>query len=176
MRSRTLAARCAIVATMFVACGGHADDGSPSAGPFQDRSSSDEPTAGVGGVRAAQPMYERSSAIGQAGVTNTFRPVQAEHVLTHNVSFAQVSDVAPLACASADLSVFDRTCATASDCTTVTIGLVCGQGCACGPPVLSLGGIASYEVTLASLSSGASPNFCSCPTPSAPQCVQGRCQ
>lgn len=78
-------------------------------------------------------------------------------------------------CVILDLSTYDRSCTSDSDCLAVTSGLACGSACLCPNDAINAIGRTRYERAIAPLSGAAST--CSCPVERAlnPVCVQGVC-
>jgi hypothetical protein len=75
-------------------------------------------------------------------------------------------------CVNVDLSTYDRSCDTASDCIYIAAGTICSGACACGNAVVNAAGQARYQQTLAPLPRGP---VCHCPNEPIPQCVEGEC-
>ena len=76
-------------------------------------------------------------------------------------------------CVDIDLSSYDTSCQTDSDCIDVNAGTFCaGYTCACGGSTINIDGEARYNAAFYSIP--AAPG-CSCPYLGNPRCVQARC-
>jgi hypothetical protein len=74
-------------------------------------------------------------------------------------------------CVDIDLSTFDRSCMTMSDCIEITAGTICTGGCSCGGSSINQSGQARYDAAINSIMTAA----CPCVFPGTPTCVQGEC-
>jgi hypothetical protein len=74
-------------------------------------------------------------------------------------------------CVNIDLSTYDQSCNTASDCTTILTGQVCNGACECLGSPINVSGEAQYEQATQSIMFGE----CGCPSEGALACVQGTC-
>jgi hypothetical protein len=157
MRFRRLAAHVLAMSLLAAcgACGGDAGPPSPSplssddAGPSRDGSS--PPSVDAAGT--VHPPYNPGGAV-------------------------QVLDGGPV-CVDVNLAAFDRSCATASDCRSITAGEICSDACVCPNAVISANGMAAYEQTIAPLQRGVQLSrqaVCGCPPQNAPLCAQGLCE
>jgi hypothetical protein len=83
-------------------------------------------------------------------------------------------EVTRLGCVNVDLSTYDRSCRSSSDCSTVTAGVLCPPVCLCPNAAINKSGATRYWQTLASLPPSSFP-FCSCPNEEGAACNQGVC-
>jgi hypothetical protein len=74
-------------------------------------------------------------------------------------------------CVDVDLSTYDRSCSTASDCVEVTSGMVCPGACRCGNAAINATGSNRYWQVVAPLQLG----LCNCPDDQGTHCIQGKC-
>jgi hypothetical protein len=78
-------------------------------------------------------------------------------------------------CIDIDVSKFDRTCATDTDCIDVYAGMLCdGYDCTCGGAAISADAQAAYDALFSSVHPGPGP-LCSCPSFGRPRCLQNEC-
>lgn len=75
------------------------------------------------------------------------------------------------ACVNIEVSTYDQSCTTSSDCVEVTAGMVCTGECSCGGSLINVDGQPRYDEATA----GIVPAMCSCPTWGEPACVQDKC-
>ncbi len=83
------------------------------------------------------------------------------------------------ACVTIDLSAYDRSCVTDSDCTAVAEGMHCNFDCegVCPNAAINVRGRACYEQALPQPYPLGSTSFCECggiPAPDA-RCIDGQC-
>jgi hypothetical protein len=76
-------------------------------------------------------------------------------------------------CVDIDLSSYDRSCTTSSDCIAISAGTLCSTGCLCGGSTINKSGDDRYQATLAQLSSGGP--VCDCPFFGQSECHHGSC-
>jgi len=74
-------------------------------------------------------------------------------------------------CVNIDLSSYDQSCQSASDCVYIASGQVCSGQCDCPDAVINASGQAEYEVAIASVT----PAACFCPGQAEPQCNDHQC-
>jgi hypothetical protein len=78
-------------------------------------------------------------------------------------------------CVDIDVSTYDRSCQTDSDCINVSAGTICsGYNCLCGGAAINADGQARYQAALASVQPGPGP-YCGCPYFGRPRCLQTQC-
>jgi hypothetical protein len=78
-------------------------------------------------------------------------------------------------CVDIDVSTYDRSCQTDSDCINVSAGTICsGYNCLCGGATISASEQSRYNAALASVQPGPGP-YCSCPYFGRPRCLQAQC-
>ncbi len=75
-------------------------------------------------------------------------------------------------CVNVDLSTYDQSCQSASDCVDITAGTICTGDCTCGGAAINTSGEARYETTLASLGTSTA---CPCPSSGPIACIQNKC-
>jgi hypothetical protein len=80
-------------------------------------------------------------------------------------------------CVAIDVASYDRSCASDSDCTAISVGMVCNGGCqgACPNAAINVRDRACYEQTIPQPPGGAM--FCECGNLAAPdaRCINGVC-
>jgi hypothetical protein len=74
-------------------------------------------------------------------------------------------------CVSLPLSTFDRSCASSSDCISISTGTICTDSCACGGSAVNASGEARYQAAISELDLRA----CPCVALGQPACVGGMC-
>jgi hypothetical protein len=75
-------------------------------------------------------------------------------------------------CVDVELSTFDPSCNTSSDCVSITAGEVCSGECLCGgDSAINQSGLNRYEAEI----SGLKFADCDCPVSPMPQCIHGQC-
>jgi hypothetical protein len=74
-------------------------------------------------------------------------------------------------CVEIDLSAYDLSCGTASDCIPIQTGEVCSGSCDCGGTLVNVSGQAKYDEAV----SGLVFDACPCVAGPAADCIQGRC-
>jgi hypothetical protein len=78
-------------------------------------------------------------------------------------------------CVNIDVSTYDTSCQTDSDCINVSAGKICsGYNCLCGGATINADGQARYNAALASVEAGPGP-YCGCPYFGRPRCLQAQC-
>lgn len=143
------------LACAVAACGGTVDV-APDAGAHADAGVSGSSSGGV----------SSSSGSGGAGDAGSGSSDGA-------AGDAASSDAAT--CVTIDVSTYDKSCQTDSDCINVAVGTICsGYNCLCGGAAISAGEQARYNAALASVQPGPGP-FCSCPYFGGPRCIQAQC-
>jgi hypothetical protein len=75
-------------------------------------------------------------------------------------------------CVNVDLSTYDTSCQTSSDCADITSGILCTGSCACGGSAINSAGLARYQSAVASLGSATA---CPCPAEGVVACVDSKC-
>lgn len=79
-------------------------------------------------------------------------------------------------CVNVELSTYDQSCTTASDCVTITAGEICTDSCACGGSTINKSGQGRYDEQIASLDAhGGMGGVCHCPVEKVPECLHGTC-
>lgn len=144
---------CALVGSVLLACGSRAD-----------LSGSRATTSDAGTLPGAAAMRD-------AGIS----PGVAACVVAALAESAGPCQATESACVNVDLSTYDRSCRSNSDCIPVVGGMTCPSGCACPNAAINASGRAHYEQTMARLRPV--NGDCSCAndrTPN-PVCVQGAC-
>jgi hypothetical protein len=76
------------------------------------------------------------------------------------------------ACVNVDLSTYDQSCQTSSDCADITSGEICAGSCECGGSAINNSGLARYQATIAALGTSSE---CPCPADGALACIQNKC-
>jgi hypothetical protein len=88
---------------------------------------------------------------------------------------AQMSpDSSPLdggQCIDIDLSTYDQSCVTSSDCIEITSGLICQGNCSCGGSTINQSGQSRYDQAINSIVT----EDCPCSFNGGPKCLQGEC-
>jgi hypothetical protein len=81
---------------------------------------------------------------------------------------------AGVVCVNVDLSTYDRSCTTESDCVYIAAGTLCSDQCVatCGNVYVNVDGLDRYRQTVTPLPQ---QPVCNCPAQSLPSCVQGQC-
>lgn len=74
-------------------------------------------------------------------------------------------------CVNVDPTSFSQACTVASDCVTVTTGMVCEGSCGCGNSLINKSELGAY----AAATSGITFGGCPCPPPLPPACTAGQC-
>jgi hypothetical protein len=78
-------------------------------------------------------------------------------------------------CVDIDVSTYDRSCQTDSDCINVSAGMICsGYNCLCGGAAINAGEQDRYNAALASVQPGPGP-YCGCPYFGRPRCLKAQC-
>jgi hypothetical protein len=88
------------------------------------------------------------------------------------------ADNTTVACVNVNLSDYDQSCTTDSDCTNVAAGTLCSDRCSCPTSAINVDGLVGYEQAVAVLPPpppGAPFPTCGCPAIRAPSCVRGHC-
>jgi hypothetical protein len=145
----------ATLACVVVACGGTIDV-APDAGTHPD--------AGVSGSSGGEAA-SGSSVLQEAGGGSTSSVDAAVDVAATDGA----------SCVDIDVSTYDRSCQTDSDCINVAAGTICsGYNCLCGGAAISATEQARYNAALASVQPGPGP-YCGCPYFGRPRCLQSQC-
>jgi hypothetical protein len=144
----------AALSCLVAACGGTIDV-TPDAGTHADAG-----VSGSGGADAASGsdvLLEGGGAASSDGATVD----------------AAASDGAT--CVDIDVSTYDRSCQTDTDCINVAAGTICsGYNCLCGGAAISATEQDRYNAALASVQAGPGP-YCGCPYFGRPRCLQAQC-
>jgi hypothetical protein len=74
-------------------------------------------------------------------------------------------------CVDIDLSSYDQSCTTDSDCAVVTSGQLCAKYCPCGGSTINESQLGRYRAAVADVPTGE----CSCGSAGPPSCVGGTC-
>jgi hypothetical protein len=74
-------------------------------------------------------------------------------------------------CVDIDLSTYDQSCVTSSDCIEITSGLICPKSCSCGGSTINQSGQSRYDEAINSIVT----EDCPCAFTGAPKCFQGEC-
>jgi hypothetical protein len=83
-----------------------------------------------------------------------------------------IIDGGSTACVDIDLSTYDASCKQDSDCTMITAGRVCADGCMCGGSAINTDGLARYNATVSALG----PSLeCPCAYEGVPTCIANQC-
>lgn len=86
-----------------------------------------------------------------------------------------VADAGPpdsgLVCVDIDLSTYDTSCETSSDCVGITSGEICTGSCECGGATINADGLNRYSAAISGIVAGGCPCF----EPGTPTCVQKQC-
>jgi len=145
----------ATLAYAVAACGGTID-AAPDAGTRADAS-----VSGSGGGDDASG----SSVMQDGGAESSSSDAAAVD--------AAASDGAT--CVDIDVSTYDRSCQTDSDCINVSAGMICsGYNCLCGGAAISASEQDRYSAALGSVEAGPGP-YCGCPYFGGPRCIQAQC-
>jgi hypothetical protein len=83
-----------------------------------------------------------------------------------------VSDADGAACVDIELSTYDLSCNSASDCILIQAGEICSGQCSCGSRPVS----ASEQPRYDQATSGITFGECSCPLELSPSCFENRCE
>jgi hypothetical protein len=75
-------------------------------------------------------------------------------------------------CVDIDLSSYDQSCTTDSDCAVVTSGELCANYCPCGGSTINESQLGRYRAAVADVPTGE----CGCGLAGPPSCVSGTCQ
>lgn len=147
----------ATLSCALAACGGTIDV-APDAGTHPD--------AGVSGSGGGSDDASGSSVLQEEGG----RMPSTDAATTID---AAGSDGAT--CVNIDVSTYDLSCQTDSDCINVSAGTICsGYNCLCGGAAISAADQARYNAALGSVEAGPGP-YCSCPYFGRPRCLQAEC-
>ena len=145
----------ATLAYVVAACGGTIDV-TPDAGPHPD--------AGVSGTGGSDATFD-SNVLQEGDGGSTSADGAAVD--------AAAGDGAT--CVDIDVSTYDKSCQTDSDCINVAAGTICsGYNCLCGGAAISAGEQARYNAALGSVEAGPGP-YCGCPYFGGPRCIQAQC-
>ncbi len=188
---------CVVVdlSTYDQSCDQDSDCVSVESGPVCDGYFAFCDTQGCGGatIRASeQPRYQRAiSAVSPAPLPYDCPLCQNPVCLDHTCTLFQdggtvaendaddsddegdASDGG--ACVNVDLTGYDVSCTTNSDCISVTSGDICPGSCACGGSTISQSGEAQYEAQYGAAISRIPLGTCGCPLSGIPECVGGTC-
>jgi hypothetical protein len=78
-------------------------------------------------------------------------------------------------CVDIDVSTYDKSCQTDSDCINVAAGTICsGYNCLCGGAAISVSEQGRYNAALGFVEAGPGP-YCNCPYFGGPRCIQAQC-
>lgn len=80
------------------------------------------------------------------------------------------------ACSALSSADYGRSCAAASDCTSVYVGDPCSSTCHCPNAAINRQDLARYQADVAQAPSRGPNGQCSCPCFGLPACVGGTCQ
>ena len=74
-------------------------------------------------------------------------------------------------CVNVDITTYDRSCRSASDCVTISAGTICSGECFCGGATINVDGQSRYDDTVRPVDTDA----CSCPAGPTPECIDNTC-
>jgi hypothetical protein len=147
-------------------CDGECDCGGDSAVSASEQSRYDEATSSIRFGKCECPVEPNVQCIAH---TCTIADEAGDSGIT--IDDGSVSVEGSSTCVDIELSSYDRSCTTASDCIEITSGEICPGSCECGGSTINKDGQAKYEAAISGIKTAA----CPCAAGPLPECVHGKC-